>query len=78
MKLPPLKNMYIKIEKKAFSHLMELNAENFKNWKEENNNKKNLEQFCKEYCIEQEPLINFYSMYKNQSGGINYYEILYK
>lgn len=43
---------------------MALNTENFKNWKAENNSKKSLEQFCKEYCIEREPLINFYSMYE--------------
>lgn len=50
--------------KKAFAHLMELNKDNFKGWKEESCYKKNLEQFCKEYCIEQGPLLNFYSMYE--------------
>lgn len=61
---PAFEEHVYKNKKKAFAHLMALNTENFKNWKAENNSKKSLEQFCKEYCIEREPLINFYSMYE--------------
>ena len=45
---PAFEEHVYKNRKKAFAHSMELNTENFKNEKAENNIKKSLEQFCKD------------------------------
>ena len=50
--------------KEAFADLMELNKPRFKDWKIENNYTKSIKQFCKDYCIDNEPLAECYSMYE--------------
>lgn len=51
-------------KEKAFKHLTKINKNGYKDWQEISGSKKTLEQFCKDFCIEHEPMYNCYSMYE--------------